>query len=170
MSYKWATDLGKLEKTDGPKSVVKQGDNICLNMTESTKAFDPATGEEKWSQHFEAPGHSRFMKFAMVAVTAMAAANAQATANRTGRDQKYTSLLPMLGQRFNAAAASGSYNYTLAKVDGKPTVVGVSLKTGKADREAQLEDKDADYIIDEIGGFLVNAKGKEIQIFDLKSE
>lgn len=170
LSYKWATDLGKIGKTDSPKSVAKQGDNICLNMTESTKAFDPNTGEEKWSQHFESPGHSRWMKFAMVAITAAAAANAQATANRTGRDQKYTSLLPKLGERFTAAAASGSYNYTLAKVDGKPTVVGVSLKTGKADREAKLEDKDADYIIDEIGGFLVNAKGKEIQIFDLKSE
>lgn len=171
LDYKWAVDLGKLNKTDSPKSVTKQGDNICLNMTESTKAFDPATGEEKWSQHFEPPGHSRFMKFAMVAVTAMAAAQAQATANRTGRDQKYTSLLPKLGERFTAAAASGSYNYTLAKVDGKPTVVGVSLKTGKADRDAQLEDKNADYIIDEIGGFLINTKKKkELQVFDLKSE
>ena len=171
LNYKWATDLGKIGKSDSPKSVVMQGDNICLNMTESTKAFDPATGEEKWSQHFESPGHSRWMKFAMVAITAAAAANAQATANRTGRDQKYTSLLPRLGERFTAAAASGSYNYTLAKVDGKPTVVGVSLKTGKADRDAVVGDKNADYTIDEIGGFLINAKkGKEIQVFDLKSE
>lgn len=171
LSFKWAVELKDTGKNDSPKGVVKQDDNICLTMTESTKAFDPMTGEEKWSQHFEPPGHSRWMKFAMVAITAASYAQAQATANRTGRDQRYTSLLPMLGQRFTAAAASGSYNYTLAKVDGKPTVVGVSLKTGEADREAQLEDKDADYVIDEIGGFLINAKkGKELQVFDLKSE
>ena len=171
LDYKWATDLGKLDKADGTKGVVKQDDNICLTMTQSTKAFDPATGEEKWSTHFKAPGHSRFMKFAMVAVSAMAAANAQATANRTGRSQKYTTLLPMLGQRFTAAAASGDYNYTLANIDGKPTVVGVSLKTGKDDRKAQLEDKNADYVIDEIGGYLINVKKKkELQVFDLKAE
>jgi outer membrane protein assembly factor BamB len=171
LDYKFAVDLGKLDKVDSPKGVVKQDDQICLTMTQSTKAFDLMTGEEKWSQTFEAPGQSRFMKFALVAVSAMAAANAQGTANRTGRSQKYTSLMPMLGLRFTAAAASGSYNYTLTKMDGEPTVVGVSLKTGEADRKAQLEDKDADYIIDEIGGFLINAKkGKEIQVFDLKSE
>jgi outer membrane protein assembly factor BamB len=171
LDYKFAVDLGKMDKIDSPKGVVKQDENICLTLTQTTKAFDPATGEEKWSQTFEAPGQSRFMKFALVAVTAMAAANAQATANRTGRDQKYTSLLPMMGVRFTAAAASGSYNYTLTQMDGEPTVVGVSLKTGKADRKAQLEDKNADYIIDEIGGFLINAKkGDEIQVFDLKSE
>ncbi|MBT4138290.1 MAG: PQQ-binding-like beta-propeller repeat protein [Candidatus Latescibacteria bacterium] len=171
LDYKFAVDLGKLDKIDSPKGVVKQGEVICLTMTQSTKAFDLMTGEEKWSQTFKAPGQSRFMKFALVAVSAMAAANAQATANRTGRTQRYTSLMPKLGIRFTAAAASGSYNYTLTNKDGKPTVVGVSLKTGEADRDAQLEDKKADYIIDEIGGFLINTKKKkEIQVFDLKSE
>jgi len=171
LDYKFAVDLGKLDKVDSPKGVVKQGENICLTMTQSTKAFDLMTGEEKWSQTFEAPGFGRFAKFAMMAVSAMAAGSAQGRANRTGRSQKYSSLMPKLGQRFTAAAASGSYNYTLTKIDGEPTVVGVSLKTGEADRKAQLEDKKADYIIDEIGGFLINAKkGKEVQVFDLKSD
>jgi outer membrane protein assembly factor BamB len=169
LDFKFTTDLGKLEKQDSPKSVVSQDDIICLTMTQSTKGFNPATGEENWSQTFEAPGHGRFAKFAMVAVSAMAAGAAQGRANSTGRRQSYSSLMPMLSQRFTAAQASGSYNYVLSKGDKKPTLVGVSLKTGEADREAVLDNKSPDYIIDELGGVLYNIKDKKtIQKFDLK--
>ena len=171
LSYKFAVDLGKLNKGDSPKGLQKQDDKICLTTSLSTFAFDN-NGNELWSKSYKAPGVGKFAAIALMAAQAIEVAGAYQRAYQYGGSHKYKVFLgSALSQRWTAAEASGAYNYVMADLDGKPTVVGVSLKTGEADRKAQLENKEADYIVDEIGGFLVNVKGeKELQIFDLKTE
>ena len=47
--------------------------------------------------------------------------------------------------------------------------MGVSLKTGEADRSVEVDSKSPDYIVDEVGGLLINVeKDKNLQVFDVK--
>lgn len=66
----------------------------------------------------------------------------------------------------------GQYNYCMTGETNKPEVVGVSLRTGNADRQAKLEGRGAEYRVDESTGILINVSQqfkKKVQVFDLKS-
>lgn len=151
---------------DGVKSVTA-GDNgsVVLLMKQTTTAFSPADGSVLWSQSFEPPKASAL---AVGLLNALSAVEAQSRANRsmTGRATYRTYGQSDFYQ--GRSAASDQYNYVMGQQDKKPTVIGVNLTKGQADRRATMDKKEADYAVDERFGLLVNVeKKKTVQVYDM---
>ncbi len=68
--------------------------------------------------------------------------------------------------RYKATQSTDKYQYILTDLDGGAGLKGVNLKTGNADREALLRDKQPDYELDDVGGYVFNQRGdKEVEAF-----
>ena len=167
LDYQYVVALGEDQGNfDGAKSVSSSGDGkIYVLMKQSTKAFNAADGSQLWSKTFEPP---KVSALAMAMLNTLSAAAAQQRANNsiTGR----ATYRVYHGADFYQAraAASDQYNYVMAQENGKPTVVGVNLSTGVDDRRAVMDKKEADYIVDERFGILLNVEKKQtVQAYDL---
>lgn len=165
--YKYQVALGDDQGSfDGAKSVSSSGEGkVYVLMKQSTKAFSAADGSPLWSKTFEPP---KVSGLALALLNTLSAVEAQQRANRsiTGKATYKTYSQASFYQ--SRAAASGQYNYVMAKENDKPTVVGVNLETGMDDRRATMDKKEADYIVDERFGILLNVeKGQTLQVYDL---
>jgi hypothetical protein len=131
-----------------------------------------------WLKGYRAPGVGMFAKLAVLAVSAMAYAQATSDAMNTYRGtfendaanrrraSAWEGFNKVMAIRYNATKTSDKYHYVLTDLDGGAGIIGVNLKSGSADREALLKDKEPDYEIDEIGGYVFNQRGdKEIEAF-----
>lgn len=167
--YKYQAALGEDQgNLDGVKSVSSSGDGkIYVLMKQTTKAFNAADGAQLWSKTFEPP---KISGLALALLNTLSAMEAQQRANSsiTGRAKYKTYSQASFYQ--GRSAASGEYNYVMAKENDKPTVVGVNLATGADDRRAVMDKKEADYIVDERFGILLNVeKGEILQVYDLNN-
>ncbi|MSR82647.1 MAG: hypothetical protein EXS58_06935 [Candidatus Latescibacteria bacterium] len=167
--YKYQVALGEDQgNLDGARSVSSSGGGkIYVLMKQTTKAFNAADGSQLWSKTFEPP---KVSALAMAMLNTLSAAAAQQRANNsiTGRATYKTYSQASFYQ--GRATSTGEYNYVMAKEDGKPTVVGVNLSTGKDDRRAVMDKKEADYIVGEHFGILLNVeKGETLQVNDLNN-
>lgn len=169
LDYKYVVALGEDQGNfDGAKSVSSSGDGkLYVLMKQSTKAFNAADGSPVWSKTYEPP---KVSALALALLNSLSAMEAQQRANSSlsGR----ASYRVYSGADFyqGRAAASDQYNYVMAQENGKPTVVGVNLSTGKDDRRAVMDKKEADYIVDERFGILLNVeKGETLQVYDLNN-
>lgn len=167
-------------KNDDPNRLVRQDNGLIVKGSQNVALVDIASGKETvtWQQSFRAPGAGGFAKFAMFAISAMAYMQASSdamnsysgtfendSANRR-RSQAWDGFSKVMAIRYKATQSTDKYQYILTDLDGGSGLKGVNLKTGKADREALLKDKQPDYELDEIMGFVFNQRGdKEIEAF-----
>ena len=169
LDYQYQAALGEDQgNLDGAKSVSSSGDGkIYVLMKQTTKAFNAADGAQLWSKTFEPPKVSA-LAMAMLNTLSAAAAQQRANSSITGRaTYKVYSQASFYQGR---ATSTGEYNYVMAKENDKPTVVGVNLSTGADDRRATMDKKEADYIVDERFGILLNVeKGETLQVYDLNN-
>lgn len=167
--YKYQAALGEDQgNLDGVKSVSSSGDGrIYVLMKQSTKAFNAADGSPVWSKTFEPP---KVSALAMAMLNTLSAMEGQQRANNSFTGRATYKVYSQASFYQGRAASTGEYNYVMAKEDGKPTVVGVNLETGKDDRRATMDKKEADYIVDERFGILLNVeKGETLQVYDMSN-
>jgi outer membrane protein assembly factor BamB len=167
--YKYQVALGDDQGSlDGAKSISSSGEGkIYVLMKQTTKAFNAADGAQLWSKTFEPP---KVSGFALAMLNTLSAMEAQQRANNsiTGR-AKYTTYSQSSFYQ-GRSTATGEYNYVMAKENDKPTVVGVNLETGADDCRATMDKKEADYIVDERFGILLNVeKGETLQVYDMNN-
>lgn len=168
LDYQYVVALGEDQGNfDGVKSISGGEGKIYVLMKQSTKAFNAADGAQLWSKTFEPPKVSA-LALAMLNTLSAAAAQQRANNSITGRATYKTYNQASFYQ--GRAASTGEYNYVMAKENDKPTVVGVNLATGMDDRRAVMDKKEADYIVDERFGVLLNVeKGETVQVYDLNN-
>ena len=145
-------------------------------------AFDPRTRNIVWSLKYDAPGVPGWQKIAMAGLTALAYTSATASAantyygtaeNRWANRQRVGSLVAyeqFVSRRYSATKQAGNYVYVLTTVkEGKEKgagLVGVSLETGRGDRQILFKDKEPDYQLDELAGRVFNLRNsKELSAF-----
>ncbi len=174
LKYKYVVKLDKshVQKKDEPRSLVRHGNKICLMLKQSTVAFHPEDGQIAWSKMFKPPKIGRWAKLAKVGKKGFKKGISEEKEKKAKWYEKGRYRLARVGQmRLQNAVASDSYNYVVTSVDGKPTIVGVSLASGEAQRTAVVEERSPDFTVGEHFGMLFNVQGKKtLQGFDLKEE
>lgn len=181
---------------DVPVQVTIEGGKVYVLTSQSTIAFNMADGSLLWWHSIPPPKLDLAMRmakgFAKAVATLQAAGAAWGAAVGSGSTfdtperawndvakrwnapiVKENKLLAGLRTvRLQEAEKYGQYNYCMTGETNKPEVVGVSLRTGNADRQAKLEGRGAEYRVDESTGILINVSQqfkKKVQIFDMKS-
>jgi outer membrane protein assembly factor BamB len=169
LDYQYVVALGETQgdQFDGVKSISGGNGKLYVLMKQTTKAFNPADGAELWSKTFSPP---KVSGFALAMLNALSAMEAQQRANNSMTGRAKYKVYSQASFYQGRSAATGEYNYVMAKENDKPTVVGVNLETGNDDRRATMDKKEADYIVDERWGLLVNVEKKEtLQVYDLNN-
>ena len=169
-------------KSDSPSSLTLRDDGLLVQGSNTAALYDLNGGQlqEKWRQYYSAPGAGMFAKFATLAVSSMLymAATSQAmnsysgtTSNRwanESRAEAWEGFGQVMATRYRATQSSDKYQYVLTNLDGGAGLIGINLKTGKADREVLLKEKKPDYEVDDISGVVFFQKsGKELLVYKL---
>jgi outer membrane protein assembly factor BamB len=159
---------------------------IVVQGRQHLLAFDPRTRQIVWSTKYEAPGVPGWQKLAMAGLTALAYTSATASAantyygtaeNRWANRQRINSLVAyeqFVSKRYSATKQTGNYVYVLTTVkDGKEKgagLVGVSMETGRGERQILFKDKEPDYQVDEPAGRVFNLRNsKELSAFAVEA-
>lgn len=160
----------------------RENGTVVVQGRQHLLSFDPRTRAIVWSTKYEAPGVPGWQKIAMAGLTALAYTSATATAansyhgtseNRWANRQRIGSLVAyeqFVSKRYSATKQAGNYVYVLTTVkDGKEKgagLIGVSLETGRGDRQILFKDKEPDYQVDELAGRVFNLRNaKELSAF-----
>jgi outer membrane protein assembly factor BamB len=160
----------------------RENGTIVVQGRQHLLSFDPRARQILWSTKYEAPGVPGWQKIAMAGLTALAYASATASAantyygtaeNRWANSQRINSLVAyeqFVSKRYSATKSAGNYVYVLTTVkDGKEKgagLIGVSLDTGRGDRQILFKDKEPDYQLDELAGRVFNLRSaKELSAF-----
>lgn len=178
-------DLVNLDE-DVPVQVALEGDKIFALTTQSTIAFSAADGSVLWWHSIPPPKLDMAMRLAKglsQALTAMAAASYNAETGSYGhrsvaenwnkqivKDNKLAANLR--STRLQSSEKYGQYNYCQTGETNKPEVVGVSLRSGEADRQVVMDGRGPEYKVDEATGILINVSqqhAKKLQVFDTKN-
>jgi hypothetical protein len=160
----------------------RENGTVVVQGRQHLLSFDPRTRQIVWSTKYEAPGVPGWQKIAMAGLTALAYTSATATAahtsygtaeNRWANRQRIGSLVAyeqFVSRRYSATQQRGNYVYVLTTVrEGREKgagLVGVSLETGRAERQILFKDKEPDYQVDELAGRVFNLRhAKELSAF-----
>jgi hypothetical protein len=166
--------VGK-DRQDPPVSVVKtETGQIVIRGQQHILSFDPAKKEISWSLFYAAPGASGLGIAMVAAVSAFSALSYQVSAasgatsatsasrnitNQFARMDKY------LDKRFSKSKSSQKNAYILTNVsDGQEQGVGVmaiNLETGETSDQVVFDEKEPEYMVDELGGRLYHFKDKK---------
>ncbi|HWS53464.1 MAG TPA: PQQ-binding-like beta-propeller repeat protein [Pyrinomonadaceae bacterium] len=160
----------------------RENGTVVVQGRQHLLAFDPRARQIVWSTKYEAPGVPGWQKLAMAGLTALAYTSSTAAAansyygtaeNRWANRQRIGSLVAyeqFVSKRYSATKQTGNYVYVLTTVrEGKEKgagLVGVSLETGRGDRQILFKDKEPDYQVDELAGRVFNLRNaKELSAF-----
>jgi outer membrane protein assembly factor BamB len=178
-------DLVNLDE-DVPVQVAMEGDKLFALTTQSTIAFSAADGSVLWWHTIPPPKLDMAMRLAkglsQLAVQ-MAALSYNAETGSYGHRsaaQNWNSQLVkdnklaanLRSTRLQNSEKYGQYNYCLTGETNKPEVMGVSLRTGEADRQVKMDGRGPEYKVDEATGILINVSqqhAKKLQVFDTKN-
>lgn len=146
-------------------------------------AFNPQSKNIAWSTQFEAPGFSGWQKFAMISIAAASYyvnTMGSSSTNYGTRENSYynanrqKALLDFskaLSQRYSATRnGTGFINMLTTVEDGKEKgsgLVAINMQTGEPAGQVLLNDKEPDYVLDELTGRLFNLKDKEIRAYSI---
>jgi len=76
--------------------------------------------------------------------------------------QAITQYYQAIAKRYGTAQAGTNHVYVLATLDDKvPGIVAVNMDSGQADYEVALNDKEPDYIVDEVSGRVYHLKNNK---------
>ncbi len=171
----------KFKGSETPNSLVLREDGLFLQSSQNLMLLD-FNGEQKFHNHFKAPGSSMFAKIAstaaIMAVNAMSVASAQSRAqtnayNNGGRGSAEYSLInknPYISKRFTASKDAANFTYILTEIKNEdekgPGIVKVNKITGEKEKGIVLGEKEPVYEIDEIDGkIFFKSDKKQIQCF-----
>jgi outer membrane protein assembly factor BamB len=160
----------------------RENGTVVVQGRQHLLAFDPRARQIVWSTKYEAPGVPGWQKIAMAGLTALAYTSATASAansfygtaeNRWANRQRINSLVAyeqFVSRRYSATKQTGNYVYVLTTVkEGKEKgagLVGVSMETGRGERQILFKDKEPDYQVDEPAGRVFNLRNsKELSAF-----
>ncbi len=176
--------VGK-ERRDDPVAVTKQSNGtVVVRGKQHLLSFNPGSQEIVWSNYFAAPAVSGFGVAMMLAATAFStfAANAQYAAGQTSMSgasdnikKGFARMDRYLDKRFSKSKSTEKYSFVLTNVEeGTDKGVGilvVDMETGETFTQKVLDEKDPEYIIDEVTGRLYFfPKKHSIEAIDLTGE
>lgn len=166
---------------DFPLALVPRANGtVVVRAKQHLLSFRPATKEIAWGVEYKAPGLPGWQKLATTAAFAMAYYMNTSTAlstefgtstNTAANNMRQGNVAGMFGawsKRFSAAGATGSYAYMLTDVEADsksaPGIVGVNLDNGETEQEVAFNDREPDYVVDEMHGIVVRThkSGKQI--------
>jgi outer membrane protein assembly factor BamB len=172
---------------DFPLALVpRQNGTVVVRAKQHLLSFKPATREIAWGVEYKAPGLPGWQKLATTAAFAMAyymntgtALNTQlgTSSNTLANNMRQDNISGMFGawsKRFSAANATFNYAYMLTDVEmdnkAAPGIVGVNLDSGETEQEVVFNDREPDYVVDELHGIVVRThkSGKQIVASSLR--
>ncbi|QOY85661.1 outer membrane protein assembly factor BamB family protein [Paludibaculum fermentans] len=172
---------------DFPLALVpRQNGTVVVRAKQHLLSFKPATHEIAWGVEYKAPDLPGWQKLATTAAFAMAyymntgtALNTQlgTSTNTQANNMRQDNISGMFGawsKRFSAANATFNYAYMLTDVEmdnkGAPGIVGVNLDSGETEQEVVFNDREPDYVVDELHGIVVRThkSGKQIVASSLR--
>jgi hypothetical protein len=147
-------------------------------------------GSKKFHEYYRSPGKSAFgaILAGAIAVTSMAVATSaayEAGMNRNnigqyndrGRQAKIiqdgfsdiaAASFKELNKRFKASSSTENNHFVLTKLDGGVGLVRLNKDSGKKDKEVVLKDKEPEYEVDDIMGYMFYKQNdRTIQMFNL---
>lgn len=179
----------KFDGKEAPSHVEVRDSGILVTSDQNMLLMDWG-GTEQWHSYYRAPGKSA-MGAILAGVTAVATAATSAAYNSanqnrnslgqyTDRGQREADLGAGMAQaagasvaemlrRFKATAATKNNQFVLTKLEDGVGLVKLNKDTGEKEKEIVLKDKQPEYIVDEMGGFLFyKADNNSIYAYDLK--
>lgn len=169
---------GDKSDQDPPVAIMHRENGLAIiRGKQHILAFEPKSKSIPWSMQYPAPGVGGWQKIVMGAITAASYAYNTGVAMNTrlgttennwaneNRRDAISGYMNLINKRYSATSASQDFVYVLTNVedgkDTKPGLVAVNLKTGAADREIILNDKEVDYKVDELTGRVFQVKDKK---------
>ncbi|MBI4247934.1 MAG: PQQ-binding-like beta-propeller repeat protein [Elusimicrobia bacterium] len=174
LQVKFTTELNGNDPNENPGGIAVEGGKVYLMNTQTTGAFDAATGSLLWSKTVPATKMDAAMKMALTFTKAVAALDAvqraysRAQEGGLGSDdvwakktaaalgQTYGAGYDNMMKRMSAADEAGQFNYVMTGKAKDAVVVGVNTKTGEVERGTQVEGRVPEFMVDPVSAVLVN--------------
>lgn len=166
--------VGK-DRQDPPISVMKtETGMVVVRGQQHILSFDPAKKEITWSLYYAAPGASGLGIALVAGVSAFTALGYQgyyasgtmsASSASSNITSQFARMDKYLDKRFSKSKSSQKTAYILTNVsDGQEEGVGVmaiNLETGETSDQVVFDEKEPEYMVDELGGRLYHFKDKK---------
>jgi hypothetical protein len=173
------------KRDDVPVNITLQPNGLAVvRGRQHVLAFNPQSKNIAWATEFAAPGFSGWQKFAMLSIAAasyyvntMGSSSTQygTSDNNMYNNRRQQALIDFtraMSQRYSATKNGTGYINMLTTVeDGKEKgsgLVAISMQTGEPAGQVLLNDKEPDYVLDELTGRLYNLKDKEIRAYSIR--
>lgn len=172
---------------DYPLALVPRSNGtVVVRARQHLLSFNPSTKQVAWGVEYKAPGLPGWQKLATTAAFAMAYYMNTSTAlssefgtgtNTTANNLRQSNVSGMFeswSKRFSAAGATNQHAYMLTDVEADakaaPGIVGVNLDNGETEQEVVFNDREPDYVVDEMNGIVVRThkSGKQIVASSLR--
>lgn len=166
--------VGK-DRQDPPISVEKtENGRVVVRGQQHILSFDPVKQEINWSLYYAAPGASGLGIAMVAAVSAFSALSYQgyyatgsmsASTASNNISAQFARMDKYLDKRFSKSKNTEKTAYILTNVsDGSEEGIGVmaiNLETGETSDQVVFDEKEPEYMIDQIGGRLYHFKDKK---------
>lgn len=179
----------KFEEKEAPTAIATRAGGILLSSSQNMMMLN-FDGSKKFHEYYRSPGKSAFgaILAGAIAVTSMAVATSaayEAGMNRNnigqyndrGRQAKIiqdgfadiaAASFKELNKRFKASSSTENNHFVLTKLDGGVGLVRLNKDSGKKDKEVVLKDKEPEYEVDDIMGYMFYKQNdRTIQMFNL---